>query len=64
MNVFGFGSKWQKVALTERSAAQQHFLDLCAVFDHPTPAQADPTGDTFAFEKGVEKHGGANVWKL
>ena len=30
--------------LKERSAAQEHFLDLCNVFGHPTPAAADPTG--------------------
>lgn len=34
---------------------------------HPTPAEADPTGETFCFEKGAEKHGGgdgfADVWK-
>jgi type II restriction/modification system DNA methylase subunit YeeA len=53
--------------LTERAAAQEHFLDLCRLFDHPTPAQDDPVGDHFAFEKGVTKTGGgegfADVWK-
>jgi type II restriction/modification system DNA methylase subunit YeeA len=67
VNVTEFVSKWKKVALTERSAAQQHFLDMCAVFGHPTPAEADPTGEWFAFEKGADKHGGgkgfADVWK-
>lgn len=59
--------KWRQVQLTERSAAQQHFLDLCEVFDHPKPADADPTGEWFTFEKGAAKHGGgdgwADVWK-
>jgi type II restriction/modification system DNA methylase subunit YeeA len=67
MNVSEFVAKWRLVQLTERSASQQHFLDLCEVFDHPTPAEADPTGASFTFEKGAEKHGGgqgwADVWK-
>lgn len=67
MNVSEFVSKWQKVELTERSASQQHFLDLCEVFDHPKPAQDDPSGEKFTFERGADKHGGghgwADVWK-
>jgi hypothetical protein len=59
--------KWKKVELSERSAAQQHFLDLCEVFEHPKPADVDPTGDWFTFERGAAKHGGgdgwADVWK-
>ena len=60
MTVQDFIIKWRKVELKERSAAQEHFLDLCAVFDHPTPAAADPTGEMFCFEKGAAKHGGAD----
>ena len=67
MNVAEFVAKWKKVELKERSAAQEHFLDLCRMLGHPTPAEADPTGETFCFEKGAEKHGGgdgfADVWK-
>ena len=67
MTVAEFIAKWRKVELKERSAAQEHFIDLCHVFDHPTPAFADPTGETFCFEKGITKHGGgdgfADVWK-
>jgi len=67
MNVSEFVAKWQKVELTERSASQQHFLDLCEVFDHPKPALDDPSGERFTFEKGAAKHGGgqgwADVWK-
>jgi type II restriction/modification system DNA methylase subunit YeeA len=62
-----FIAKWSKVDLTERAAAQQHFLDLCELVGHPKPAAADPTGETFTFEKGAAKHGGgdgwADVWK-
>ena len=67
MNAAEFVAKWKKVELKERSAAQEHFLDLCRLLGHPTPAEADPTGETFCFEKGAEKHGGgdgfADVWK-
>jgi type II restriction/modification system DNA methylase subunit YeeA len=62
-----FIKKWQKTALTERQAAQAHFIDLCALLGHPTPIDDDPTGDHFAFEKGACKVGGgrgfADVWK-
>ena len=34
MNISEFASKWRRVELTERSASQQHFLDLCEVFEH------------------------------
>ncbi len=67
MTIAEFIAKWRKVELKERSAAQEHFLDLCHAFDHPTPAAADPTGANFCFEKGAAKHGGgdgfADVWK-
>jgi type II restriction/modification system DNA methylase subunit YeeA len=67
MNLSEFVAKWRKVELTERSASQQHFLDLCEVFGHPKPAEADPAGEWFTFEKGAAKHGGgkgwADVWK-
>jgi hypothetical protein len=62
-----FIRKWKPVALTERATAQEHFIDLCRLFDHPTPAEDDPVGDHFAFEKGASKIGGgegwADVWK-
>ncbi len=67
MTVQEFIVKWRQAELKERSAAQEHFLDLCNVLGHPTPAAADPTGDHFCFERGVSKHGGgegfADVWK-
>jgi type II restriction/modification system DNA methylase subunit YeeA len=59
--------KWKQVELKERSAAQEHFIDLCHLVGHPTPAELDPTGESFCFERGVSKHGGgdgfADVWK-
>ncbi len=62
-----FIARWQRSTLTERSAAQSHFIDLCHLIERPTPAEADPTGDFYTFEKGVKKAGGgegfADVWK-
>jgi len=62
-----FITTWQRSTLTERSAAQQHFLDLCAVLGEPTPATADPDGAHYTFERGARKTGGgsgwADVWK-
>jgi len=62
-----FVNKWQAIDLKERSAAQEHFIDLCALLGHPTPAEADPTGARFTFEAGAAKHSGgqgwADVWK-
>jgi hypothetical protein len=39
-----FIAKWKRANLTERSAAQQHFLDLCELLGQPKPAAADPDG--------------------
>ena len=33
-----FIAKWKPVTLSERSACQQHFLDLCEVLGQPKPA--------------------------
>jgi len=62
-----FVAKWRKATLKERSAAQEHFIDLCHLVGHDTPAEADPTGQTFTFEAGATKQRGgqgwADVWK-
>ena len=67
MDASEFAAKWRGTTLTERSAAQQHFLDLCELLDHPKPAALDRVGDSFTFEKGAQKLGGgdgwADVWK-
>ncbi|MEI7947745.1 MAG: DNA methyltransferase [bacterium] len=67
MTAGDFITKWQQVELKERSAAQEHFIDLCRLVGHPTPVELDPTGDSFCFERGVSKHGGgegfSDVWK-
>ena len=36
-----------KAQLKERSAAQEPFVDLCRLIDHPTTAEADSTGAMF-----------------
>jgi hypothetical protein len=36
-----FIQKWQAAQLSERSAGQQHFLDLCDLLAQPKPAAAD-----------------------
>jgi len=62
-----FIRRWQRSQLTERSASQSHFIDLCSVLGQPTPAGEDPIGDEYTFEKGATKTGGdagfADVWK-
>lgn len=62
-----FIRKWRAVELKERSAAQEHFIDLCRLLDEPSPADADPTGDFYCFERGATKTSGgegwADVWK-
>ena len=62
-----FIAKWRASELKERSAAQEHFIDLCRLLDEPTPAEADPTGDRYCFERGARKDTGgdgwADVWK-
>jgi len=67
MTITEFIAKWRRVDLTERSASQQHFLDICALVGQSPPAAADPTGTEFCFEKGASKAGGgegwADVWK-
>jgi hypothetical protein len=67
-----FIAKWQAANLSERSACQQHFLDLCELLGQEKPAAADPAGAWYCFERGVSKtegrwdegkRGWADVWK-
>ncbi len=61
-----FIARWQNATLTERAAAQSHFIELCRVLGQPEPVQSDTSGSIYTFEKGVEKssggHGFADVW--
>ncbi len=70
-----FIKKWQDAKTKEKSAAQEHFIDLCRLLGEPTPNEADPAGVWYCFEKGAAKTGGgdalrprsgqgwADVWK-
>ena len=57
-----FISKWQDVTLSERSACQQHFLDLCELRGQPKPADVDKDGSWYTFERGVSKNVGGKGW--
>ena len=57
-----FIAKWQPVTLSECSACQQHFLDLCDLLGQPKPAAADPEGAWYTFERGVKKTEGGQGW--
>ena len=62
-----FVARWQAATLTERSAAQSHFNDLCRLLGQLTPTEADPAGTWFTFEKGAQKSsvdgGWTDVWQ-
>ena len=62
-----FVERWKASTLSERAAAQSHFIDLCEVLGQPHPAAADHSGDSFTFEKHVstleDGKGFADVWK-
>jgi hypothetical protein len=62
MSPHDFIHKWQRASLSERSAYQQHFLDLCELLGQPKPAAADPEGAWYTFERGVHKTDGGNGW--
>src|ERR687893_43937 len=57
-----FIQMWRPSRLKERAAAQEHFIDLCRLLDEPTPAEADPHGDWYCFERGAKKVGGGDGW--
>ena len=67
MNPYDFAKKWGRAQLSESAASQEHFLDMCRLVGEPTPAEADPSGDFFTFEKSLKKetgaHGFADVWR-
>jgi hypothetical protein len=39
MTASAFIKKWKASNLKERSAAHEHFIDLCRLLDEPTPAE-------------------------
>ena len=62
-----FIDKWRVSELKESAASQEHFLDLCRLLGERTPAEADPKGERYCFERGARKDSGgdgwADVWK-
>ncbi len=63
-----FAAKWRDNARRERAASQEHFLDLCRLLGVQTPAEADPSGESYTLEAGAERlstggQGWADVWK-
>jgi type II restriction/modification system DNA methylase subunit YeeA len=67
LDLTSFAVKWQQTQLTEKSAYQQHFRDLCEALGVPHPTEEDVVGLNYTFEKHVTKVGGgsgfADVWK-
>ena len=61
MTPYEFITKWRASALKERSAAQEHFIDLCRLLGEPKPAEADPSGETYCFEQGARTLGVASI---
>src|SRR2546425_321975 len=56
MTAAEFKKKWHRYIGKESAACQEHFNDLCRLLGHPTPVEADPSGnDFFCFQKGVVK---------
>ena len=67
MTPIEFVQKWSASERRERANSQEHFVDLCRVLEQPTPAEADPAGTSYTFEKGTTKLSGspgfADIWK-
>ena len=67
MTPYEFTNKWGIATLSESAGSQEHFIDICRLVGHPTPAEADPSGDFFTFEKSLKKESGrqgfADVWR-
>src|SRR5476651_3110 len=57
-----FIAKWKRSRLSEQSGSHEHFLDLCALLNQPTPTGADPDGTEYTFERGVSETGGGKGW--
>lgn len=57
-----FVRKWSDSRLRERQGSHEHFIDLCRLLGEPTPAEDDPLGERYCFERGAEKTGGGDGW--
>ena len=67
MTPYEFATKWGQAKLSESAGSQEHFIDICHLVGQATPAEADPNGDFFTFEKSLKKVSGrggfADVWR-
>ena len=67
MTPYEFAAKWGQANLSESAGSQEHFIDICRLVGQATPAEADPNGDFFTFEKSLKKESGrpgfADVWR-
>ncbi len=67
MTPYEFATKWGQSKLSESAGSQEHFIDICRLVGEATPAEADPNGDFFTFEKSLKKESGrtgfADVWR-
>src|SRR5260221_1701705 len=55
-----FVGKWRNSTRTEKSAAHEHFLDLCELLDVKKPAESDPHGTKYTFGTSALMVGGAS----
>ncbi len=62
-----FIAKWRGSRGRESAGAQEWFLDLCRVVEHPTPAEMDRSQEWYTFERSVREASGrlgrADVYK-
>jgi hypothetical protein len=62
-----FVTKSRPVTLSEQATAQEYIIDLCALIQHPTPAEYDPHGYSFCFQKRFSRSDGKwcyiDFWK-
>ena len=62
-----FIAKWRRSRGQESAGAQEWFLDLCRVVEHPTPGELDPRQEWYTFERSVREASGrlgrADVYK-
>ena len=62
-----FIAKWRRSRGQESAGAQEWFIDLCQVVEHPTPAELDPRQEWYTFERAVRESSGrrgrADVYK-
>jgi len=53
LSVAQFAAKWRDNARRESASSQEHFIDLCRLLGVQTPAEADPSGESYTFEAGA-----------